>query len=84
MIIADTSTGELREWREIDQALASRAPFNEWLRRGVRYLETSLVDAVRARDNIDLFEQHIAVDLITDGPRDDSGRRCGIARHRRQ
>ncbi len=28
-------------------------------------LETSLVDAVRARDNIDLFEQHIAVDLIT-------------------
>ena len=30
-----------------------------------RALETSLVDAVRARDNIDLFEQHIAVDLIT-------------------
>jgi L-aspartate oxidase len=28
-------------------------------------LETSLVSAVRARDNIDLFEQHIAVDLIT-------------------
>lgn len=28
-------------------------------------LEISLVDAVRARDNIDLFEQHIAVDLIT-------------------
>ncbi|MCO6414304.1 MAG: L-aspartate oxidase [Thiogranum sp.] len=28
-------------------------------------LETSLVDAVRARDNIDLFEQHIAIDLIT-------------------
>ncbi len=28
-------------------------------------VETSLVDAVRARDNIDLFEQHLAVDLIT-------------------
>ena len=44
MIIADTSTGKLMEWREIDDALASRAPFKEWLRRGVRYLETSLVD----------------------------------------
>jgi len=28
-------------------------------------VETSLVNAVRARDNIDLFEQHLAVDLIT-------------------
>jgi len=28
-------------------------------------VETSLVEAVRARDNVDLFEQHIAVDLIT-------------------
>ena len=28
-------------------------------------VETSLVDTVRARDNIDLFEQHLAVDLIT-------------------
>ncbi|MFU8894919.1 MAG: glutamate synthase large subunit [Gammaproteobacteria bacterium] len=44
MIIADTATGKLMEWREIDQVLASRAPFNEWLRRGVRYLETSLID----------------------------------------
>jgi glutamate synthase (NADPH/NADH) large chain len=44
MIIADTSTGKLMEWREIDEELASRAPFKEWLRRGVRYLETSLVD----------------------------------------
>jgi glutamate synthase (NADPH) large chain len=44
MIIADTSTGKLMEWREIDEQLASRAPFKEWLRRGVRYLETSLVD----------------------------------------
>ncbi|NHA15700.1 glutamate synthase large subunit [Thioalkalivibrio sp. XN279] len=44
MILADTSSGKLMEWREIDDALASRAPFKEWLRRGVRYLETSLVD----------------------------------------
>lgn len=28
-------------------------------------LETSLVDAVRGRENIDLYENHIAVDLIT-------------------
>jgi glutamate synthase (NADPH) large chain len=44
MIIADTATGQLMEWREIDEALAARAPFKEWLRRGVRYLETALVD----------------------------------------
>jgi glutamate synthase (NADPH) large chain len=44
MIIADTSTGKLMEWREIDETLAARAPFKEWLRRGVRYLETSLID----------------------------------------
>ncbi|HHJ14956.1 MAG TPA: L-aspartate oxidase [Gammaproteobacteria bacterium] len=30
-----------------------------------RVVETSLIDTVRARDNIDLFEQHLAVDLIT-------------------
>jgi len=28
-------------------------------------VQNSLISAVRARDNIDLFEQHIAVDLIT-------------------
>jgi glutamate synthase (NADPH) large chain len=30
--------------RDRREALAARAPFKEWLRRGVRYLETSLVD----------------------------------------
>ncbi|MDX9767536.1 MAG: L-aspartate oxidase, partial [Ectothiorhodospiraceae bacterium] len=30
-----------------------------------RAIETTLVDQVRAQPNIDLFEQHIAVDLIT-------------------
>jgi glutamate synthase (NADPH) large chain len=44
MIIADTASGKLMEWREIDETLAARAPFKEWLRRGVRYLETALVD----------------------------------------
>ncbi len=28
-------------------------------------METTLVNAARARDNIDLFEQHLAIDLIT-------------------
>ncbi|MFN2166935.1 MAG: glutamate synthase central domain-containing protein, partial [Anaerolineae bacterium] len=44
MIIADTSNGEILEWREIDERLARRAPYKEWLRRGVKYLETELVD----------------------------------------
>ncbi len=39
-------------------------------------LETSLVSAVRGRDNIDLFEQHIAVDLITTERLGQTDRRC--------
>jgi L-aspartate oxidase len=37
-----------------------------------RAVENSLVDTARSRDNIDLFEQHIAIDLIT-------GKRIGRA-----
>ena len=39
-------------------------------------LETSLVDAVRGQENIDLYEHHIAVDLITGQHTRQSGNRC--------
>jgi glutamate synthase (NADPH) large chain len=66
MIIADTATGKVMEWREIDQALSSRAPFKEWLRRGVRYLETSLVDPQllaepMAREELTRYEKMFGV-----------------------
>jgi L-aspartate oxidase len=41
-----------------------------------RAVETSLVGTARSRDNIDLFEQHIAVDLITGRHIGESGDRC--------
>jgi len=39
-------------------------------------VQTSLVDALRSRDNIDLFEQHIAIDLITGDRINQAGNRC--------
>ena len=66
MIIADTASGKMMEWREIDEALASRAPFKEWLRRGVRYLETALVDPQllaepMARDQLVRYEKMFGI-----------------------
>ncbi len=39
-------------------------------------VQTSLVDALRSRDNIDLFAQHIAIDLITGDRINQTGNRC--------
>ena len=39
-------------------------------------VETSLIDAVRSRDNIDLFESHLAIDLITADRIGVDGNRC--------
>jgi len=66
MIIADTTSGKLMEWREIDETLAARAPFKEWLRRGVRYMETALVDPQllaepMARDELNRYEKMFGI-----------------------
>ncbi|MFU8820660.1 MAG: glutamate synthase large subunit [Gammaproteobacteria bacterium] len=66
MIIADTASGKIMEWREIDETLAARAPFKEWLRRGVRYLETSLVDPQllaepMAREDLSRYEKMFGI-----------------------
>jgi len=39
-------------------------------------VQTSLVGAARSRDNIDLFERHIAIDLITSDRINQTGNRC--------
>jgi len=58
MLIADTVSGELLEWREIDTRLAKRAPYKEWLRKGVRYLESELLD-------VKLLAEPMAKDVLT-------------------
>ncbi|MFK8032314.1 MAG: glutamate synthase large subunit [Gammaproteobacteria bacterium] len=44
MVAIDLTSGELLTNDIIDQKLAARAPYNAWLKDGVRYLDTDLVD----------------------------------------
>jgi glutamate synthase (NADPH) large chain len=53
MIALDLGTGTLLESRDIDQLLKSRHPYKSWLRQGVRYLESDLVDPRLAAEPMD-------------------------------
>ena len=53
MIALDLDTGELHEWAQIDDILKVRHPYKNWLKRGVRYLETDLVDIRLAAEPMD-------------------------------
>lgn len=44
MLAVDLRSGELMGNDEINQTLSSRAPYKRWLKQGVRYLESELVD----------------------------------------
>ena len=44
MLLIDTERGEILETAEIEQRLKRRGPFKDWLRRGVRYLDSALID----------------------------------------
>ena len=44
MIALDLATGVLMSSQDIDQQLKARHPYKAWLKRGVRYLESDLVD----------------------------------------
>jgi glutamate synthase (NADPH/NADH) large chain len=62
MIAVDLRSGTLLESRDIDEILKSRHPYKAWLRKGVRYLETDLVDPRLAaepmdRDTLALFQK---------------------------
>ena len=46
-------TGALLESRDIDELLKSRHPYKAWLKKGVRYLETDLVDPRLAAEPMD-------------------------------
>ncbi len=62
MIALDLQTGTLLESTDIDLILKSRHPYKTWLKKGVRYLETDLVDPRLAaepmdRDTLSLFQK---------------------------
>jgi glutamate synthase (NADPH) large chain len=53
MIALDLSSGTLLESRDIDHILKRRHPYKSWLRQGVRYLESDLVDPRLAAEPMD-------------------------------
>jgi glutamate synthase (NADPH/NADH) large chain len=62
MIALDLHTGTLLESADIDQILKTRHPYKTWLKKGVRYLESDLVDPRLAaepmdRDTLSLYQK---------------------------
>ena len=62
MIALDLQTGTLLESVDIDQILKTRHPYKTWLKKGVRYLESDLVDPRLAaepmdRDTLSLYQK---------------------------
>jgi glutamate synthase (NADPH/NADH) large chain len=53
MIALDLGTGTLLSSADIDQILKSRHPYKTWLKKGVRYLESDLVDPRLAAEPMD-------------------------------
>jgi glutamate synthase (NADPH/NADH) large chain len=53
MVALDLESGELLSSQDIDQKLKVRHPYKSWLRAGVRYLESDLVDARLAAEPMD-------------------------------
>jgi glutamate synthase (NADPH/NADH) large chain len=53
MLALDLQTGELLDSRKIDDVLKSRHPYKTWLKKGVRYLESDLIDARLAAEPFD-------------------------------
>ena len=53
MIALDTKTGTLLNSADIDQLLKVRHPYKAWLKQGVRYLESDLVDPRLAAEPMD-------------------------------
>ncbi|GMU69635.1 MAG: glutamate synthase [Steroidobacteraceae bacterium] len=53
MIALDLQTGKLLSTRDVDQILKTRHPYKAWLKKGVRYLETDLIDPRLASEPMD-------------------------------
>ncbi len=62
MLIVDTPSGEVLDTDAIEARLKSRAPFKEWLRKGVRYLDSELIDPQLSadpmgRDDLQIYQK---------------------------
>ena len=53
MLALDLQTGELLDSKRVDQVLKVRHPYKSWLKKGVRYLESDLIDARLAAEPMD-------------------------------
>ena len=53
MLALDLQTGELMTTKRIDDLLKSRHPYKVWLKKGVRYLQTDLIDPRLAAEPFD-------------------------------
>ena len=53
MLALDLKTGELMTTKRIDDVLKSRHPYKVWLKKGVRYLQTDLIDPRLAAEPFD-------------------------------
>jgi glutamate synthase (NADPH/NADH) large chain len=62
ILALDLQTGELMDTKRVDDLLKSRHPYKAWLKKGVRYLQTDLIDPRLAaepfdRDTLALFQK---------------------------
>src|ERR1700678_2063404 len=62
MLALDLQTAELMDTKRVDDLLKSRHPYKVWLKKGVRYLQTDLIDPRLAaepfdRDTLALFQK---------------------------
>ncbi|MGH8221405.1 MAG: glutamate synthase large subunit, partial [Woeseiaceae bacterium] len=53
MIAVDLRNGVLLDNDEIEETLAARAPYKKWLKQGVRYLDSELIDRHTAAEPMD-------------------------------
>jgi glutamate synthase (NADPH/NADH) large chain len=53
IVALDLQTGTLMETRDVDAVLKSRHPYKAWLKKGVRYLESDLIDPRLAAEPMD-------------------------------
>ncbi len=62
ILALDLQTAELMDTRQVDDLLKSRHPYKVWLKKGVRYLQTDLIDPRLAaepfdRDTLAVFQK---------------------------
>src|SRR5580692_5606319 len=68
MLALDLQTSELMDTKRVDDLLKSRHPYKVWLKKGVRYLQTDLIDPRLAaepfdRDTLAVFQKMFNVSV---------------------